>query len=60
MACYREVIPLRRFEQENGMPVDDVLRPVNSLHGALESAPVHAFRLWDVIADPALAADFLA
>jgi len=38
----------------------DLLRLVNFLHGAFESAPVHAFRLCDVVTDSSLAADFPA
>jgi hypothetical protein len=52
-----EIDPVEAIEQENGVPVDDVLRPVNSLHGAFESAPVHALGLCDVIADPAIGAE---
>ncbi|MFZ3327630.1 MAG: hypothetical protein WA231_17860 [Methylocella sp.] len=37
--------PVEAIEQENGVPVDDVLRPVNSFHGAFKSAQVHALGL---------------
>ena len=52
--------PVEAIEQENGMPVDDLLRPVNSLHGAFESTPVHAFGLSNVVADPAIGAELPA
>jgi len=55
-----EIDPVEAIEQENGVPVDDVLRPVNSLHGAFESAPVPALGLCDVIADPAIGAELSA
>jgi hypothetical protein len=50
--CHRSV------EQENGVPVDDALRPV--FHGAFKSAPVHAPGLCNVIADPAIVAELSA
>ena len=56
-ACYREASPVEAIEQENGVPVDNSLRPVNSSHGAFESAPVHALGLRNVIADPAIVAE---
>ncbi len=40
--------PVEAIEQENGVPVDDVLRPVNSFHGAFKSAPVHALYLTSI------------
>ena len=52
--------PVEAIEQENGVPVDDALRPVNSSDGAFESAPVHALGLCNVIADPAIVAEFVA
>ena len=52
--------PVEAIEQENGVPCDDVLGPVNSSHGAFESAPVHALGLCNVIADPAIAAELSA
>ena len=48
------------IEQENGVPVDDVLRPANSSHGAFESAPVPALGLCNVVADPAIVAELSA
>ncbi len=44
--------PVEAIEQENGVPVDDALRPVNCFHGAFKSA--HALGLCNVIADPAV------
>lgn len=41
------------------MPVDDLLRRVNFLQSAFESARVHTFWLLNEIADSALAANFL-
>ncbi|MGC2224769.1 MAG: hypothetical protein WA624_21610 [Methylocella sp.] len=52
--------PVEAIEQENGVPVDDVFRPVNSFHGVLKSAPVHALGLCNVIADPAIVAKLSA
>jgi hypothetical protein len=52
--------PVEVIEQENGVPVDDVLCPVNSLHGTFESAPVHTLGLCDVIADYAIVAELPA
>jgi hypothetical protein len=40
--------------------IDNILRPADALQGPIEGAPVHAFRLWNVVADSALAADFIA
>jgi hypothetical protein len=60
MRRYREAIPVEAIEQENGVPADDVLRPVNSCHGMFESAPVHALGLCNVIADPPIVAELPA
>jgi hypothetical protein len=49
-----------RRQLENGVPADGVLRLVNSSHGAFESAPVHTLGLCNVIADPAIVAEFVA
>jgi hypothetical protein len=37
--------PVEAIELENGVPVDDVLRSVNSSHGAFESLLVHTLGL---------------
>ena len=47
-------------EEEVSVRLDGLLRCVNSLHSAFESAHVHAFWLWDIIAHSGLAADFPA
>ena len=52
--------PVEAIEQENGVPVDDVLRSVNSSHGAFESPLVHTLGLCNVIADPTIVAEFVA
>jgi hypothetical protein len=52
--------PVEAIEQENGVPVDDALRPVNSSDGAFKSAPVHALGLCNVIADPAIGTELSA
>ena len=52
--------PVEAIEQENGVPVDDGLRPVNSFHGAFKSAPVHALGLCNVISDPAIGTELSA
>ena len=52
--------PVEAIEQENGVPVDDVLRPFNSFHGAFKSAPVHALGLCNVITDPAIGTELSA
>ena len=52
--------PVEAIEQENGVPVDNALRPVNSFHGAFKSAPVHALGLCNVIADPAIGTELSA
>ena len=52
--------PVEAIEQENGVPVDDVLRSVNSSHGAFESLLVHTLGLCNVIADPTIVAEFVA
>ena len=52
--------PVEAIEQEDGVPVDDVLRSVNSSHGAFESPLVHTLGLCNVIADPTIVAEFVA
>ena len=37
--------PVEAIEQENGVPVDDVLRPVNSFHGALKRGSVESLKV---------------
>jgi len=52
--------PVEAIEQEDGVPIDNSLRPVNSSHGVFESAPVHTLGLCNVIADPAIVAELSA
>jgi hypothetical protein len=40
--------------------IDGLLRPINFFHGAFEGAPVHAFWLFNVVADSSLAPNFPA
>ena len=37
--------PVEAIEQENGVPVDDVLRPVNSFHGVLKRGSVESLKV---------------
>jgi len=45
------------IKQNNGVPFDNSLRLVNSLQGAFEGAPVHAFWLRHVFANSAIVAE---
>jgi hypothetical protein len=48
------------LEPASGVPEDDLFRIVDSLHGSFKSAPVHTFRLSNVVADASHATNFLA
>jgi hypothetical protein len=44
-------------KQSSRVPLEDIFRFVNSHQSTFESAPMHAFRLADVIADHAMIAE---
>jgi hypothetical protein len=49
--------PLELAEQKRFVHIDDIFRSVNSRHGSLKGAPVHALGLCDVTAGSARGAE---